>query len=264
MTDGRIELMGAICGDIIGSTYEFNPTWRYKFQMFRPHSTFTDDTVMTVAVADWVMNGGDLTEILRKWGLKYPFIGYGPMFFEWLTSSNPQPYNSYGNGSAMRVSPVGWMAKNETEALELAKHTAEITHNHPEGIKGAQAVALAIYLAKKGTSKDEIRRTIHRKFGYNLKRTCDEIRESYKFHATCQKSVPESIICFLESEGYEDAVRLAVTLGGDADTMACIAGSIASAYYKTIPDKIAGPCLDILPEDIYEIVMNFSIIHSLN
>lgn len=264
MTDNRIELMGAICGDIIGSAYEFNSTKRYKFQLLRAQNTFTDDTVMTIAVADWLMNGGDLAVILRKWGLKYPFIGYGPMFFDWLTSSNPKPYNSFGNGSAMRVSPVGWVANNEIEALELAIQTAEITHNHPEGIKGAQAVALAIYLAKTGTSKDEIRRAICRKFGYNLKRTCDEIRESYKFHATCQKSVPESIICFLESEGYEDAVRLAVTLGGDADTMACIAGAIASAYYKTIPDKIAGPCLDKLPDEMYEIVMAFTNIHSVN
>lgn len=257
MKDKRIALMGAICGDIIGSAYEFNPTKQFKFSLFTKKSTYTDDTVMTCAVADWLMNGGKLPEIMQKWGRKYMGAGYGPMFYRWLRSECPKPYNSFGNGSAMRVSPVGWFAKSLEECLRLAKESAEVTHNHQEGIKGAKATASAIFLAKNGANKDEIKRYISETFGYDLNRKYVEIKPGYSFDVTCQGSVPESIICFLESEDYETAIRLAVSMGGDADTMGALTGGMAAAYYKEIPDKIAGPCLDLLPEDIYEIVDDF-------
>lgn len=234
-------MYGAIIGDIIGSTYEFRRIKTKRFLLFPWFSAFTDDSIMTVAVAralmEWQEEGGDLHEAMvshmRKLGYKYPNpVGaYGRHFKQWLRSYDPKPYKSCGNGSAMRVSPCGLLATSLEEALALAKISAEVTHNSYEGIKGAKAVAAAIYLAKTGHSKDEIRRYINRNF-YPLNRTLAEIRPNYRFNGTCQGSVPQSIIAFLESESYEDAVRNAVSLGGDADTMAAIAGSIAWSYYK--------------------------------
>lgn len=234
-------MYGAIIGDIAGSTLEFKRKKNYDFQIFLPGSDITDDTIMTIAVAralmQWREKGGDLHEAMRfhmrDLGRKYPYPlgGYGGNFAGWLRSNSPIPYYSCGNGSAMRVSPCGLIATSLEEALELAKISAEVTHNHSEGIKGAQATAAAIYLAKAQYTLDEIRGYIHENF-YPMDRTCDEIRPTYKFEPTCQKSVPESIIAFLESTSYEDAIRKVISLGGDADTMGAITGAIAWTYYR--------------------------------
>jgi ADP-ribosylglycohydrolase len=233
-------MYGAIIGDIIGSTYEFRGIKTKRFLLFPWCSAFTDDSIMTVAVAralmEWQEQGGDLHDAMvshmRKLGWEYPNpVGsYGTHFKRWLTSWDPQPYKSCGNGSAMRVSPCGLWATSLEEALALAKISAEVTHNSYEGIKGAKAVAAAIYLAKTGHSKEDIRCYINKKF-YRLDKTLSEIRPSYRFDGTCQGSVPQSIIAFLESESYEDAIRNVISLGGDADTMAAITGSIAWSYY---------------------------------
>ena len=256
-----IPLMGAICGDIIGSAYEGRKTKRFDFQLFTHKSRFTDDTVMTVAVADWILSGKDLVQCVQKWGNRYPHAGYGGMFRSWLITNNPQPYNSFGNGSAMRVSAVGWAYDDINTVLEKAKESAEITHNHPEGVKGAQAAAVAVYLARPGKSKEEIKEYIKEKFSYFLDRTINEMRPSYHFDISCQGSVPESIIAFLESSDYETAVRLAVSLGGDADTMGAIAGSIAAAYYKTINPFILSECWNRLSPDIKQIIQDFGKIY---
>ena len=257
MKDKSIALMGAICGDIIGSFYEVWSTKDHDFEIYWNASKFTDDTVMSIAIADWLMKGGDLRETLQYWGNRYPGAGYGGMFFRWLRTKDPQPYNSFGNGSAMRVSPVGCAFDTLEETLQKAKKSAVVTHNHPEGVKGAQATAAAIFLARTGKTKEEIKDYISETFGYDLNRTCDQIRPGYKFDVTCQGSVPESIICFLESKDYEDCVRLAVSMGGDSDTMGAIAGSIAAAYYGEIPEAILEKCKEKLPDNIREIVDEF-------
>jgi len=238
-------MYGAIIGDIAGSTLEFKRKKIYDFPLFLMGSDMTDDTIMTVAVAkallQWRKKGGDLhsamRQNMRELGRKYPCPvgGYGGNFAQWLRSRSSLPYYSCGNGSAMRVSPCGLMAASLEEALELAKISAEVTHNHPEGIKGAQATAAAIYLAKTRHSREEIKRYIHENF-YPMTRTLDEIRPTYRFEPTCQKSVPESIIAFLESESYEDAIRKAISLGGDTDTMGAITGSIAWSFYRAQAD----------------------------
>lgn len=255
-SDSRI-LLGAIAGDVIGSVYEFNSIKTTDFSLFCPSSQFTDDTVMTVANADWLLTGDSLLGIMQDYGNHYANAGYGGMFARWLREYDPQPYNSYGNGSAMRVSPVGWAFGTLEETLEAAKRSAEITHNHPEGIKGAQATAACIYLARTGKSKVEIKEYIHTAFGYPLNRTCDEIRPRYLFDETCQGSVPESIIAFLESTDYESAIRLAVSLGGDADTMGAIAGSIAEAYYNGVPEHIRKEVIKRLPPTFTEVMQRF-------
>lgn len=267
-------MYGAIIGDIAGSTLEFKGKKKYDFQIFLPGSNITDDTIMTIAVAraliHWRASGGDLHEVMRfhmrDLGRKYPYpMGYyGPSFQGWLRSSSPIPYYSCGNGSAMRASPCGLIAIDLEETLELAKISAEVTHNHPEGIKGAQATAAAVYLAKTGHSIDEIRTYIHTNF-YPMDRTCDEIRPTYKFEATCQKSVPESIIAFLESTSYEDAIRKVISLGGDADTMAAITGGIAWCFYRFQMDKGLDEAMmelktranDFLPEDFIQTIEDF-------
>ena len=260
MTDERIALMGAICGDIVGSTREWRRIKKLDFELLPKGSRFTDDTVMTCAVAEWLMNrDADVTFIMQRWGLKYINVGYGHLFIRWLTSSEPKPYNSFGNGSAMRVSPVGWIADTIEGTMELAKATAEVSHKHPEGIKGAQAVAAAIFLARTGHSKEEIQEFIEREFpSYDLTRSLADIRPKYRFDPTCQGSVPESIIAFLESADYESAIRNAISLGGDADTMVAISGSIAAAFYKEIPDEIATGCRNLLSDDILQCVDNFA------
>ena len=256
-------MLGAIVGDIIGSTYEFIDMKDYDFELLPQGSCFTDDSVMTIAVAYWLAHYGEegltkeqLISTMQEMGRNYPYAGYGSSFNSWLWSENPQPYNSWGNGSAMRVSPVGLYAETLDVALELAKRTAEVSHSHPEGIKGAQAVAAAVWMASHEYTKEEIRDYIAEKFRYNLKRTVDEIRPTYQWDVSCQGSVPESIICFLEGKDFVDVVRLAVSLGGDADTMACIAGSIAACIY-TIPDNIILECEKRLTPDLLKIMCNF-------
>jgi ADP-ribosylglycohydrolase len=229
-------MLGAIIGDVVGSMYE-KRGHRIKtkdFPLFTFDNQFTDDTIMTFATATAIMTFDDPDNFLhayKTWGREYPDVGYGKTFRKWLASDNPSPYNSYGNGSAMRVSPVGWVCDTLDETEKLAETSASVTHNHPEGIKGAQATAAAIFMARTGESKAKIKEYIEKKYGYNLSRTLDEIRPNYSFDVTCQGSVPESIIAFLESTDFEDAIRNAVSLGGDSDTMATIAGSIAKAYY---------------------------------
>ena len=220
-------------------------------------SHFTDDTVMTVAVARGLMAGqgnaqktfAEVQHEMRCWGRAYPHAGYGGMFRRWLRAEHPQPYGSFGNGSAMRVAAAGWLFDTLDKTLEMAKVTAEVTHNHPEGIKGAQATAAAIFLARTGHSKPEIRQYVEQTFGYDLSRTCDEIRPGYRHVETCQQTVPEAIIAFLESTGFEDALRNAVSLGGDSDTLACITGGIAEAFYG-MPSELQQETLKRLPEEM--------------
>ena len=250
-------LLGAIAGDVIGSVYEFCPHRGIDIKLFFSDSKFTDDTVMTVAVAEWLLTGHDLVKTMQKWGRKYPFAGYGQRFMFWLANPNPQPYESWGNGSAMRVSPVGWAFDTLEETLEMAKRSAEVSHNHLEGIKGAQATAACIYLARTGKKKSDIKEYVERTFGYNLSRTCDEIRPEYRYTESCQGSVPESIIAFLESHDYESTIRLAVSLGGDADTMGAIAGSIAEAYYGGIPNHICDEVVKRLPQEMIDTMSGF-------
>ena len=250
-------LCGAMAGDIIGSFYEFNATKKYDFYLFTPFSKFTDDTVMTVANADWLITGDSLLGVMQDYGNRYPHAGYGGMFRTWLREDEPKPYNSFGNGSAMRVSPVGWAFDTLEKTLEAAKESAEVTHNHPEGIKGAQATAACIFLARTGKCKEEIKDYIEKTFGYNLSRTCDEIRLDYHFDVTCQGSVPESIIAFLESTDFESAIRLAVSLGGDADTMGAITGGIAEAFYGGVPEHIRKEVLKRMPNEFIEMMQKF-------
>jgi ADP-ribosylglycohydrolase len=231
-------MLGAIAGDVIGSVYEGRPIKTTEFPLFQTRSTFTDDTVLTVAVADAILSDSDYATCFKRWGRRYPSAGYGGSFAEWLLSEESRPYDSWGNGAAMRVSPVGLACATPGTVLDEARKTAEVTHNHPEGVKGAQATALAVLLARHGEPKSAIKREIGRRFGYDLNRTLDEIRPEYRFDVSCQGSVPESIIAFLESDSFEDAVRNAISLGGDSDTMACIAGGIAQAFYREVPGSI--------------------------
>ncbi len=231
-------MLGAIAGDIIGSIYESQPIKTKNFPLFDGHSRFTDDSVLTVAVADAILSGRSYQDSIREIGRQYPDAGYGGSFIQWLFSDSPQPYHSWGNGAAMRVSPVGFAFTEPERVLEEARKTADITHNHDEGIKGAQATALAVFLAGKNVEKEDIRQEIEKRFGYNMSRTIDEIRPKYSFDISCQGTVPEAIIAFLDGASYEDAVRNAVSLGGDSDTLACITGGIAEAFFKDIPKAI--------------------------
>ncbi len=251
-------MLGAIIGDIIGSAYEWNPVKTVDFPLFSLQSRFTDDTVLTVAVADAILNHKDYARSIWEYGRKYPRAGYGSAFKRWLNGHQLQPYGSYGNGSAMRVSPVGFAFDGIDQVLKEASRSARVTHNHPEGIKGAQATALAIYLARQGESKMEIKKQIESRFAYDLSRTLDEIRPGYSFDVSGQGSVPESILAFLESDDYENAIRLAISLGGDSDTMACIAGGIAQAFYKEIPPSIVNQARALLDSDLLGIIGQFT------
>lgn len=250
-------MIGAIAGDIIGSVYEHRQIKTKVFPLFHDRCCFTDDTVLTVAIADAILSGRSYKQSLKEIGSRYPQAGYGGSFIRWLHSDNPRPYNSWGNGSAMRVSPVGFAFSSEEEVLGHAKMTAEVSHNHPEGIKGAQATALSVFLARTGTGKEQIRERIIEEFGYDLNRTVDNIRPNYSFDVSCQGTVPEAIIAFLDSESYEDAVRNAISLGGDSDTLASITGGIADAFYG-VPDSICGEVQNRLPHDLLEIVQTFN------
>lgn len=259
-------MLGAILGDMIGAPYEFDRGGKTKdFPLFGEGTKFTDDTVMTIAVAEALMDsmGGDDDEIkaavtasMRKWGRKYPDAGYGGMFSKWLRARSPKPYGSFGNGSAMRVSAAGWIFDTIEETRRCARLTAEVTHNHPEGIKGAEAAASAVFLARNGCSKEEIKEYIVGEFGYDLSRTCDEIRPGYHHVESCQETVPEAVTAFLEASNFEDVIRTAVSLGGDCDTLTCIAGGIAEAFYG-VPYEMMMEGRSRLPEDMAEVLFRF-------
>jgi ADP-ribosylglycohydrolase len=251
-------MIGAIAGDIIGSVYEHEPVKTKDFAWFHPRSRFTDDSVLTVAVAQAILTDHDYLRAVRELGRRYPHAGYGGSFRQWLNSDVPEPYNSWGNGAAMRVSPVGFAFDTVERVLEEAARTAEITHNHPEGIKGAQATALCAYLARTTHDKALIRQEIVRRFGYDLNRTVEDIRPSYSFDISCQGTVPEAIVAFLDSDSYEDAVRNAVSLGGDSDTLACITGGIAEAYYGPLAMPLVEKVRSALTDELWEITDRFS------
>ena len=254
-------MLGALIGDIVGSVYEWHNHKSKDFPLFQPDCRMTDDSVMTAAVASAVLMGTeDLAQFqanvvaeMRRLGRQHPRLGYGPRFEAWLANPDPQPYGSLGNGSAMRVSPAAWLAESIQEALHLAKLTADVTHDHPEGIKGAQAVAAAIFLARTGHSKVEIKVYVECKFGYDLSRTCDEIRPTYHHVESCRETVPQAIAAFWESTDFEDALRTAVSLGGDSDTLAAITGSIAEAFYG-VPENLKQECRKRLTPDLEEIL----------
>jgi ADP-ribosylglycohydrolase len=250
-------MLGAIAGDVIGSVYEGRPIKSEKFPLFAADAVFTDDTVLTIATAWAIIRDEPYERAYQTFGRKYPRAGYGGTFIGWIHSEEPRPYNSWGNGSAMRVSPVGFAFDDEETVLAEAKRSAEVTHNHPEGIKGAQATALAILLARNGAEKEAIRSEISRRFGYDLDRTVAAIRPGYRFDVSCQGSVPEALIAFLDSADYEDAVRKAVSLGGDADTQACIAGGIAQAFYGGLSEAIAEETRKRLPAEFLDILAEF-------
>lgn len=252
-------MIGSIIGDIVGSIYEFGNMKSKEFNLFAPHASYTDDSILTIATADWLMNGGKPATYYADWGNAYPFPmgGYGSGFLRWLDSSHQSiapPYNSCGNGSAMRVGPVGWAFNSQDEVLTKAKESAECTHNHQEGIKGAQATALAIMMARQGYDKETIRTKLIQLFNYDLNFTCDQIRPSYTWGATCQDSVPQAIVSFLDGNSFEDCVRNAISIGGDSDTIGCITGSIAEAYYG-VPEEIRKVALGYIPEE-FKIIIN--------
>lgn len=252
-------MLGAVIGDMIGSRFEFQNYKSKDFELWTPDSNYTDDTICTVAVAEWVLSACryDLNAIMQKWCRRYPYPmgAYGARFNQWIWSDNPQPYDSFGNGSAMRVSAIGWAFDKLTDTLNFAHDSAAITHNHPEGIKGAQATAAAIFWARTGESKQFIRQNITEWFGYDLSWTCNDIRPDYDFNETCQGTVPQAITAFLESDCFEDAIRLAISLGGDSDTLAAITGSIAEAFYRGIPERILKPVQERLPEEMMETLL---------
>ena len=253
-------IIGAICGDIIGSVYEFNSIKTKEFELFGDRSTFTDDTVMTLAIANWLSKDKTSEDVLIKelqlFGNRYIGAGYGRMFLNWLREEHPQPYGSWANGSAMRVSPCAWAANSLEEAQDLAYKSAVVTHNHPEAIKGALATVDAIYLARIGANKDEIKDHVETRYEYNLNRSLNEIRPFYSFDVSCAGSVPESIICFLEADDFEDTIRNCVSLGGDADTQAAIAGGIASAYWE-VPEDIVDNSVNRLDDFLLDALMKF-------
>ncbi len=260
-------MYGAILGDIIGSPYEFDRGNKTKdFPLFSGYSEFTDDTVMTIAVAEAFLDmqfaeDDDVTRdrlvhYMQEWGRQYPHAGYGVRFNRWLRECSPKPYNSWGNGSAMRVSSVGWLFGDLEMTRAMARLSAAVTHNHPEGIKGAEVTAAAIFLARTGSTKAEIKAYIEENFRYDLSRTCDEIRPGYHHVESCQETVPEAITAFLEGESFEDVIRTAVSLGGDCDTLTCIAGSMAEAFYG-VPEELKAECRKRLPENLLEVLQRF-------
>ena len=261
-------MYGTILGDMVGSPYERGGAPATKdFPLFSRYSHFTDDTVMSVAVAEALLLAKEqgvtdderatkelLIDSMHKWGRRYPNAGYGGRFIQWIHCLEREPYNSWGNGSAMRVSAAGWLFDDMDSVRRIARWTAEVTHDHPEGVKGAESVASAIFMARSGCTKDEIKAFIEDNFGYDLSRTCDEIRPNYKFDVSCQGSVPEAITAFLEGKDLEDVVRTAVSLGGDTDTIGAMAGSIAEAFYG-VPEKLVYECGERLPDDISDVVL---------
>lgn len=257
-------MYGAIIGDIVGSRFEFDRGNKSReFELFGKGCEFTDDTVMTVAVAEALMDAGKdadektvkdyLIRSLKKWGQKYPDAGYGARFIDWVLSDDPKPYGSYGNGSGMRVSPAGWLYDSMERTREVARWTSEITHNHPEGIKGAESTAAAIFLARNGASLKEISNYIEKEFGYDLSRSLDEIRPNYHHVEDCMKTMPEAFECFIESESYESCLRNVMYIGGDTDTLCAIAGAIAEAYWS-IPEELIKKAEKYISEDIKAVI----------
>lgn len=251
-------MIGAIAGDIIGSTHELDGIKTKKFPLFPPMSCYTDDTVMTVAIADAILNGTPYAETMQRYGNKYPQVAYGKEFRVWLRSDKAKPYGSWGSGAAMRVTAIGLAFDTAQDVVLQAKRSAECSHNHEEGIRGAQAAAFAVYMAKTRKDKEYIRHAVGGYSGYNLDRTVDEIRKKYSFVNCCQQIVPEAIICFLDGTSYIDTIRNAVSLGGDGDTIACIAGGIAEAYYGEVPRHIRQPVNMIIPKQFGDIVKQFN------
>lgn len=249
-------MLGAILGDIIGSVHEGAGTKTKEFPLFVSGSTFTDDTVLTVAVAEWLLTSRDLIDLLHTYYRDYPGRGYGGMFHQWASRRQRVPYHSFGNGAAMRVSPVGFAFGSIDEVLAWSERSAAVTHNHPEGIRGAQATAAAIFYARHVKEMDEVRRLLEAQFGYDLSTPLDRIRPTYRFDETCQGTVPQALRAFLESTGYEDAIRNAISLGGDADTLACITGGVAEAYYG-IPQDLAARGMQLLDARLATIVNRF-------
>ncbi|MBR2264011.1 MAG: ADP-ribosylglycohydrolase family protein [Firmicutes bacterium] len=259
-------MYGALLGDMIGAPYEFDRGSKTKnFPLFNEESQWTDDSVMTIAVAEALMQAGDAAEeqvkeelvrSMQTWGRRYPDAGYGARFIYWIFAEDPAPYGSYGNGSAMRVSSAGWLYDSLEETRKYARLSAVVSHDHPEGIKGAEAIASAIFLARTGHTKEEIKDYIIREFGYDLSRTCDEIRPTYFHIETCQKTVPEALTAFLEGKDFEDVIRTAVSLGGDCDTLTCIAGSIAEAFYG-VPDAMKEECRKRLEPEMLTVLNKF-------
>lgn len=256
-------MLGSIAGDVIGSVYERLPVKRTDFKLFNKHSRFTDDTVLTIAVAQAIMKKADYGSLLKYYARKYPDAGYGYAFNQWMLSDRTGPYYSWGNGSAMRAGPVGYAFNSIERVLDEAKKSAKVTHDHPEGIKGAQATALSIFMARNGESKEKIKDEISVRFSYDLNRSLDSIRPVYAFDVSCQGSVPESIIAFLESTNYEDAIRKAISLGGDSDTMACIAGGIAHAFYRELPVYIIDGVRKRLTDEFLQVIDEFNSMYGL-
>jgi ADP-ribosylglycohydrolase len=250
-------MLGAITGDIIGSIYERNGIKTKSFELFSPNCTFTDDSIMTIALADSILNRMNYSDNLKQYFRLYPNGGYGAMFYDWAGSKSSAPYNSYGNGAAMRISPVGYVYDDLDIVLQMAKEFTEITHNHPEGIKGAQATAAAIFLGRRGATKIGIKDFIELRFQYDLSQNIDEIRPNYHFDISCQGTVPQAIRAFIDSTDFEDAIRNAVSLGGDSDTLACITGGIAQAFYGGVPKFIETKVYEILDERLGAITREF-------
>jgi len=250
-------MLGAVAGDIIGSVHEFRHEKTTNFPLFVEGSRFTDDTVLTVAVAECLLTGASYVDSFHEYTRAYPDGCYGLRFWRWVESGSREPYNSWGNGAAMRVSPVGFARPSLEEVLFEAKRSAEVTHDHPEGVRGVQATAASVFLARRGESKDGIREFVQSRFGYDLDRTIEDIRPTYSFDESCQGTVPEAIIAFLDSSDYEGTVRLAISLGGDADTLACIAGGIAEAFYGGVPRAIAEQAMARLDDRLRDAVLRF-------
>jgi ADP-ribosylglycohydrolase len=250
-------MLGAIVGDVVGSVYEWHNHRSKDFPLFQPRSAFTDDSVLSVALADAILGGGDYAALMRAYGKRYPHAGYGGRFRQWLGDPAMGPYRSFGNGAAMRIGPAGWAYGTLEETLERAHGFTAVTHDHPEGIKGAQATAGAIWLARRGKSKAAIRGWVEAHAGYDFTRTCDEIRPGYEFNETCQRTVPEALTAFFESTDFEDAIRLGISLGGDSDTLACITGSIAEAFYGGVPPEIERETLARLDSPLRDVVVQF-------
>ncbi|MDW3646597.1 MAG: ADP-ribosylglycohydrolase family protein [Bacteroidia bacterium] len=250
-------MFGAIAGDVIGSRFEKNNIKTKDFQLFHKDCSFTDDTVLTVAIADAILGEKDYAENIRTYALKYPFAGYGGTFKKWMAGIIKGPYNSWGNGSAMRVSPIAWAWDNWKKALEEAKKSAAVTHNHPEGIKGAQAITMAIAMARQGRTKAQIKKIVNQYFPYELERSIESIRPTYSFDVSCQGSVPEAIIAFSESENFEDAIRTAISIGGDSDTIACMAAAIAEAHYGLPSEEFREKVYAYLPQSFIDTIRAF-------
>lgn len=260
-------MFGAILGDIIGQPYEFDRGHKTKeFPLFSKHPHFTDDSVMTIAICDGILKAGldadentmktSMITSMQLWGHKYPHAGYGGRFYQWLAMENTKPYNSWGNGSAMRVASVGWLFETLERTREVARWSAEVTHNHPEGVKGAESVASVTWMARNGYYKTQIKEYIEKEFGYDLSRTCDEIRPNYYHVESCQKTVPEAIIAFFEGNDFEDVIRTAVSLGGDCDTLTDIATGMAEGFFE-LPDQFKKWAYEFTTEDMHQVMKSF-------